>query len=961
MASPLPDKTKPRPEKGQILLVIHDFIARGSDELTLTRGDRVELVERDDDFGDGWYLGKHLSNGATGLFPEAPQGPPVVMQTPAATPRPAPELEQITPVAETAPTATAPLGEAAPAPVVLDSRRSVLVEEEAPQTTQAERHVSATQILETVPPPEPLSTPKAASEAYAASEESVPTVIEPPTSAVPKSVVSSAVLPAPNQDSPVMNETLSVIQEHISNMSTPRNSGGGIAERRGTNDSGSEYSSHIDRRASYINGSETDEEEERAFNRAEVGKWTAAQVAEHLAAAGVEQAHCDVFREQEISGDVLLGMDQSTIFLKEFELGPVGRRLKTWQKIKALQDEVHGVVTPSGSRRAPSVYGSEIGSEGGGRSQYYSGSTRYSSQRQTGRLSSMGQAAAGFADEQQRPGLGQSRPSAASIREFNHSRRHSSIDSPTLLNQAQGKFPDGPQATTPTMPTSGHKKLPSFDRNWTMGDQPPSASGIRPASQTGIHPAASDEAFPALTSTTPYDLDRGYFSGTEAEGRTKNVLRKRTGSHSRQSSYTDEQRLRSATTVNNRHSRFGSIDSLQQQTLSPAGQKYYGVAGARRTPSVGSIRPAPPPKDTPSPMVTKLDGAPTAGPSKTQSGGRAADWFKSFEGAGGARGGGFRAISDAVTGKERARNAVDAQLVSPTDSNRSPSRTGSSTPSGGPSFDLDSSNTSKSTVISSAAARSNRKKGKKETSAYTRGLQHVSPKEAMENCDYSGWMKKKSMNIMTTWKPRLFILRGRRLSYYYSENDTEEKGLIDISFHRVLPADNDRLTGLHATITGAISGPNSPQNATTPTIAEADAQAEADKGLKTEADSMFIFKLVPPRTGLSRAVTFTKPTVHYFAVPNIAQGRLWMAALMKATIDRDDTTPITTTYQQKTISLAKARAMRHRPPALMGLEEEEGGGLGIKGVGLGEEEGSEGAGGESPVVGEGEGGAPLTA
>jgi hypothetical protein len=30
----------------------------------------VQLVERDDDFGDGWYLGKHLMNGNTGLFPE---------------------------------------------------------------------------------------------------------------------------------------------------------------------------------------------------------------------------------------------------------------------------------------------------------------------------------------------------------------------------------------------------------------------------------------------------------------------------------------------------------------------------------------------------------------------------------------------------------------------------------------------------------------------------------------------------------------------------------------------------------------------------------------------------------------------------------------------------------------------------------------------------------------------------
>lgn len=45
---------------------------------------------------------------------------------------------------------------------------------------------------------------------------------------------------------------------------------------------------------------------------------------------------------------------------------------------------------------------------------------------------------------------------------------------------------------------------------------------------------------------------------------------------------------------------------------------------------------------------------------------------------------------------------------------------------------------------------------------------------------------------------------------------------------------------------------------------------------------------------------------------------------MKATIDRDDTQPITTTYQQKTISLAKARQMRHRPPALMNLEEANG-------------------------------------
>ena len=49
---------------------VDDFAARSSDELSLVKGDRVELIERDDDFGDGWYLGRHLINGNSGLFPE---------------------------------------------------------------------------------------------------------------------------------------------------------------------------------------------------------------------------------------------------------------------------------------------------------------------------------------------------------------------------------------------------------------------------------------------------------------------------------------------------------------------------------------------------------------------------------------------------------------------------------------------------------------------------------------------------------------------------------------------------------------------------------------------------------------------------------------------------------------------------------------------------------------------------
>jgi len=46
-----------------------DFDARSGDELTLRRSERLELIELDDGFGDGWYLGRHLGRGGTGLFP----------------------------------------------------------------------------------------------------------------------------------------------------------------------------------------------------------------------------------------------------------------------------------------------------------------------------------------------------------------------------------------------------------------------------------------------------------------------------------------------------------------------------------------------------------------------------------------------------------------------------------------------------------------------------------------------------------------------------------------------------------------------------------------------------------------------------------------------------------------------------------------------------------------------------
>lgn len=692
--------------------------------------------------------------------------------------------------------------------------------------------------------------------------------------------------------------------------------------------------------------------------------WTPDQVAEYLFTEGVEKHHCEVFRDQEISGEVLLGMDQTSLFIKAFDLGSVGRRLKTWQKIKSLQDEVNGL---SIVRK-----GSEAGSDGARKSARSRNNTitgsisrlpldnRPASQQRRRSITtpSLDPAAlpgspgqSNIQGSPRRPNHEARRPSAASVRELHHSRRHSSTDYRLTGAASMGNV----ASSTPKLISSGtfpvegaHKKQPSFDRNWTLGSASTRPnSGVRPISGSNFLSPDPDLQDSAV------DLDRGYFSSTEG-GKVRNVLRKRdsVASHSRNTSYTEEQRVRSATAMA-RHSRYGSFSSARGEPLSPAAQKYYGVASAgahRRTLSTNtaeSLRPVLPSKDT-TPTVTKLDNvssdnltvSPLTPVSPAQ---RKRDELMK----GPSKIPGLRAISDAVTGQERAKIAPSLDSPLRDSPMQSPSRTGSSTPSVGPSFEMDSPDATKSpSTVATQNSRQSKRKGKKETSAYTRGLLNQSPREAMKDADYSGWMKKKSNTLMTTWKPRLFILKGRRLAYYYSEDDEQEKGLIDISFHRVLPADNEKLTGLHATLTGAGSTPTMPANTTMPTMVD----AQAGRDPTAVADSIFIFKLVPPRAGLSRAVNFTKPTVHYFAVPNIKQGRLWMAALMKATIDRDDTQPIVTSYQQKTISLAKARAMRHRPPALMNLDERiEGGEVeddGSDGLGI-----SNGHGDDSAVSG----------
>jgi hypothetical protein len=778
---------------------------------------------------------------------------------------------------------------------------------------------------------------------------------------------------APQEDesisSPVMNETLSVIEEHITGMSTPRHSIAGKELR--ANDSGSEYSSH--HRLSYLNGQDTDEEEDGTHTEDEVKTWSPARVAEYLEEVGVEKKHCDVFRAQDIDGEALLGVDRNFIFMQEFDLGPMGPRLRTWMKINALQSEVKSAKEAAQLvRPVPSFDGHDDVRPEASRTRAASTSTvlpRNSTLRESmvSRMSTMRQntlpraaSSAGRSTStieaispliQHTPASPTQgspiRPSAASVRSLGHNRRHSSID---YDQHVSSPTPTGFTKASPSVPASAvHQKTPSFDRNWTMGGTPQKSPQElkRPASSHHVHSlstngTAYDSREAGLNSTA--DLDRGYFSGGEVENRkNRNVLRKRDSiSHSRNASYNSDAGRRT-TSFNRRHNRVGSADSVvgSPSHTSAASKQYFGTStkGDRSSSAFDFVRPLKPMGET-NPTVTKLTydshsidaiaNSPHIPGSENSSTGRASpspaahtsshSFFKK------PRTTGLRAISDAITGGEKANASTGDMVPSPSKDSpmQSPTRTGSTTPSGtsiSKSFELDKADANRRFTGNSTATKDRKKASKHGTSAYRKGRLQVTPQQAMEHCDYSGWMKKKSSSLMTTWKTRLFVLRGRRLAYYYSENDTEEKGLIDISSHRVLPATNERMTGLHATITRAASSPSSPHNATIQTAAATDSA----NGIEEDMSGMFIFKLVPPRAGLQRGVQFTKPIVHYFAVDSLAVGRLWMAALMKATIDRDEALPFTTTYQQKTISLEKAQAMRQRPPNLMDEEDTENG------------------------------------
>lgn len=773
------------------------------------------------------------------------------------------------------------------------------------------------------------------------------------------------------------------------------------------------------------------QEDDVPFTRADVQKWLPSDVSRYLQSRHIALTTCVKFEEQEVSGAILLQLEMS--HLKELELGSFGKRFEVWKEIEYLIRNLKSSKTKTqggnsvrssngcfannpGRRKRSSTVGSVLphipSQHDQPASQQHSidiseaNQSKGLSQSQTATTTESSIASPTFEifEAPRSPPLSPRRSNSSRRYTMQSTKRSSIQESPaTALNVAL--------ATGTAILSAGsidnggnkvHRREGSFERDWTLTDdgnppplppRPATATGMRDTSSskhktsastgTGDSALTTDSGFSGSQPETPNKAtERSYFSSGESMPRERKVLHKKNGaSHGRSSSYTEEQKLRSFTA--HRHSRVASAESATpySRKLTPslslsAAHAYYKEKHKRKSASFSGtsdlsldidtprLSPAPPTKGTGAQRRVADDSiigraiSPTIITSAPFAGGRSisetlatspqATETPTFAGA--------PSVGSAEESAASLNAAVDLESISP-----------------GRIIKADRRQSSASKRIRGVASGSGlRQKSKKQTTAWEKGLRVITPIEAALESDYSGWMKKRGSSGVSSWKPRFFVLTGRRLSYFYSDADTKERGLIDITSHKVLPATEDKLIGLHAAFDAVISpvvspkpGPNSPlyQNMDSPDPSspdkakhprkseqfaegkvgkekekvgrrdKAEKKEKMDRKEKSEKDKgWFTFKLVPPAPGAAKGVTFTPPRLHYFATETRDEGKRWMAAIMKATIDRDETKPVITSYSAKTISLARARMLKARPPelgqhanglAILGLEEAE--------------------------------------
>ncbi|RPA85478.1 hypothetical protein BJ508DRAFT_322529 [Ascobolus immersus RN42] len=897
-----------------LLLVLHDFEARSPDEISLAKGEMVELLIDDSEFGDGWYtpLPADYYPQSTDADTQSNDPTPttstaIPQQHPEDHPEGAQDANRSTGSSESFKKLTASTTDDA-APVAQTPQPTEEQSADLKKETKANPFGRiSTQDVDISPP----STPPLAIGGDKRSSSA--TVSDRPPSSDSHTHIKS----------PVIEDTLSDIEEAISDFSNnPRNSrnNGQMKEqnsRHSTNkspmvpqqppipevdaDSDSDYSKYEDQT---ISSDEEDETEEEVFlTEDKVREWSALQVSAYMQENGVAREVAKKFEEQEVSGSILLELEMA--HLKELELGSFGRRFQVWKVIEDLHAQINASTLPmkpkplkrSGSEASSNVPGLLI-SEGGGNRQRSStvGSARFSTTSKSSKskykidveeannrtsnqwllhtpgtagLQESGSPATSLFEKPRSP------PKSPPQQYADGGRRAASTDG---WNSAHNSILQG------AGPLPTHNRDSSFDRDWNPG------SVMRPGTATG-------------TAVPRKENDASYFSG--GEGKDRKVLRK---GHTKKPSHSEEHPPRSGTS-HSRHSRMGSSEgsSLLPET-SILGNAAKALMGNKRK-SSNSF-------SSDKPFAFGQQSSPRLGPQKRGTGDHIEN--SSIQ------------SSPALTGSpQRALNYGNQVIGSPTSMKNVEFPGGDSAVSSPSITTVDSdpartkdaadkedrrlrSASSASALSSTKAAKGTKtKKTKKRKGSGVEGLREITPAQAAADADFSGWMKKRgSGTIASTWKARYFVLKGRRLSYFYSEKDTKERGVIDITGHRVLPAADDKLVAIHATFAAATSPstPPAPKSPASPSSANA-----APKPPPRASRSWFTFKLVPPGKH-SQFETTTPKRLHYLAVDTPTEGKSWMAAILKATIERDESKPVISSYNQKTISLEEAQELRARPP-----------------------------------------------
>lgn len=789
-----------------------------------------------------------------------------------------------------------------------------------------------------------------------------------------------AAIPPPTLGRPaVLEDTLSDIEEAISEISSRNKIIKSHNQRRSQvprlpepvpqePDSSSEYSRDNDQI-----DSDSEAEGDRAqalmyrpsevtYTVDEVGQWTPAVVADYLRSRGVSASTCDKFEEQEVTGSILIQLQMAD--LKELDLGSFGRRFEVWKEIENL---VSNLQTTPKSRGSNSVRLSIASKESSPRprsstvgaailpriqSQHNRPASRQNIPKQ--RIDVQGANALMFSSTMQPLGTAHTfiaetpmsamferprsppesppRVQSRQVRDISSSYSTSLGLQSALAAGASILSAGGAGSNTP------HRRESSFDRNWKLSNV---IQQSRPSTATGpaTHKAntssgttdsfTADSGFGGSNSNTPMVTEKNYFSSGElSTTKGRKVLQKTNttgfGDGQRKTSYTEEQRVRVGTALS-RHSRIGSTDTVRGESspsLTPQGKDKSRPKSSSFSDSGSYTFEHPRFSSSPAPLPTKRgvsDPPAQHTPAPASIVTRSASEKNCSTNT-------TITISPVATSPMSARSAQDALNVKPSVS---------VSIEGGV---KDRERTSEGHTYKAAASQSElRKKSRKHnTSAWQEGLRNITPLEAAKEADFSGWMFKRGSGSVPRWGVRFFVLNGRRLSYFYNEDDTKERGLIDITSHKVLAATGDRIVNLHASLAVLTKTSSPASTATSPQFFQGLESPRNDEdtspkrsplgpnsplsptenGEKEKERGWFTFKLVPPAPGAARGVMFTAPKLHYFATDTRETGRAWMAAIMKATIEIDSTQPVTSSYSAATISLAKARALRARPPDL---------------------------------------------